>query len=233
MGTGAEHFDLLERMILRDRNHPSVLVWSLGNEEWAIEGNVTGARIAASMQDFARRLDRTRRITAAGSGGWGGGISTVLDVMGFNYIFNGDIDKQHREFPAARHRHRGDHARGTRIYTDDIPNAHMEATDRKPSGTSIVRHVVLRRRPFHPACFSDRFRSRANRIHSRPQADGSDQTRISDMFYYIKSWWTELSCFTLPIELGCGADPEIRVWAHGTATRWSFSRIKSRPESHA
>ena len=99
-------------MIRRDRNHPSVIVWSLGNEEWGIEGNVKGARIAATMQAFAQRLDPTRRTTVAISGGWGG-ISTVIDVMGYNYINHGQHRPAARQVPQpAGHGHRGDDAPG-------------------------------------------------------------------------------------------------------------------------
>jgi beta-galactosidase len=63
MGPSPEQLGQLESMIRRDRNHPSVILWSLGNEEWAIEGNIKGARITASMQAFAHRLDPTRRTT--------------------------------------------------------------------------------------------------------------------------------------------------------------------------
>lgn len=90
----------LERMIRRDRNHPSVILWSLGNEEWAVEGNVLGARITQTMQAYAKRLDPTRRTTVAISGGWGVGISTVVDVMGYNYISHGSTDEQHQRFTA-------------------------------------------------------------------------------------------------------------------------------------
>jgi beta-galactosidase len=40
MGVSPEHFMQLGRMVLRDRNHPCVIAWSIGNEEWAIEGNI-------------------------------------------------------------------------------------------------------------------------------------------------------------------------------------------------
>src|SRR5450759_2034497 len=94
MGNAPEILDQLKRLILRDRNHPSVIVWSMGNEEWAMEGRDTGARITASMQAFAKRLDPTRRTTVAISGGWGAGSSTTVDIAGYNYKNNGDIDKQ-------------------------------------------------------------------------------------------------------------------------------------------
>ena len=56
MGVTPELLDRLQRMIRQDRNHPCVFAWSLGNEEWGIEGNEKGERIAATMQIFARRF---------------------------------------------------------------------------------------------------------------------------------------------------------------------------------
>lgn len=97
MGTNELHIRQLDQMIRRDRNHPSVILWSLGNEEWAIETNIQGARIAASMQDYANRLDPTRLATVALSG-WGG-TSTVLKAAGVNYIKQSRGDRQHSDFP--------------------------------------------------------------------------------------------------------------------------------------
>ena len=99
MGTNKEHFDCLESLIKRDRNHPSVILWSLGNEEWAIEGNIKGTRIAETMQNFAQQFDSSRAFTAACSGGWDDGIGKVTQVMGYNYIVQGNIDEHHKKFP--------------------------------------------------------------------------------------------------------------------------------------
>ncbi len=99
MGANPLHLDELAALIRRDRNHPSVFLWSLGNEEWAIEGNEVGARLTATMRAFAERLDPTRRTTVAISGGWGAGSSTTTDVMGFNYYTHGSTDEQHAKFP--------------------------------------------------------------------------------------------------------------------------------------
>ncbi len=201
MGINTEHLDLLKRLIMRDRNHASVIIWSLGNEEWAIEGNTTGARIASTMQSFVQRLDPTRRTTYASSGGWGHGISTVQDVMGFNYIFNGDIDKQHADFPNQPSIGTEETtSRGTRgIYEDDAANAHMEAIDRKPSGRSIEDGFdFYAARPFLSGLFfwtGFDYRGEANPF-GWPQV--SSQYGIvdlcgfpKDMFYYLKSWWTD------------------------------------------
>jgi beta-galactosidase len=121
----------LERLILRDRNHPCVVIWSLGNEEWAIEGNEKGTRITQTMQTFAQRLDPTRRFTVANSGGWGRGNSLSVDVMGFNYFTHGDTDEQHRQFPnkpsVATEEASTFSTRG--IYVEDRAHQHLTAYD--------------------------------------------------------------------------------------------------------
>jgi len=84
MGINREHLDLLKRLIVRDRNHPCVVLWSLGNEEWYIEGNEKGALITKTMQDYAQTLDSSRAFTMAISGGWDWGSGTTAQVMGYN-----------------------------------------------------------------------------------------------------------------------------------------------------
>ena len=86
------------RLIRRDRNHPCVFAWSIGNEEWFVQGSERGAMIAATMKQVARRLDPSRPITEAMNGDWGKGLSSVVDVQGFNY-FVADIDEFHRSHP--------------------------------------------------------------------------------------------------------------------------------------
>src|SRR5256885_7712910 len=50
----------LQGLILRDRNHPSVMIWSLGNEEWWIQSNETGRNIARSLKRIQKEFDPTR-----------------------------------------------------------------------------------------------------------------------------------------------------------------------------
>ncbi|HMD87223.1 MAG TPA: beta-galactosidase GalA [Terriglobia bacterium] len=94
-----ESLSQLSRMIRRDRNHPCVVFWSTGNEE-DLQGSELGARLCATMKRLVRRLDPTRLITQAMDGGWGHGISAVLDVQGFNYKHAREIDDFHAKFPA-------------------------------------------------------------------------------------------------------------------------------------
>ncbi|KPL88123.1 beta-galactosidase GalA [Herpetosiphon geysericola] len=133
MGSNPEHLRHVEQLIKRDRNHPSVILWSLGNEEWAIEGTIIGARIASTMQRFARQFDHTRLFTIACSGGWDKGIGTVTDVVGYNYIWHGDIDAHHAKFPwQAGVGTEESNTYGTRgIYQTDASRGHLAAS---PSG---------------------------------------------------------------------------------------------------
>jgi beta-galactosidase len=97
MSSNPEGLSQLERLVLRDRNHPSVFIWSLGNEERE-QGTERGKRIVATMKRLVRRLDPTRPVTVAMNRDWGKGVSDVVDVQGFNYNQK-LIDDFHRKFP--------------------------------------------------------------------------------------------------------------------------------------
>jgi len=75
----------LKEMLYRDRNHPSIFMWSMENEE-SIQGTVTGARILETMVNVTHQIDPTRKVTAAMNHGRNdGGYSDVVDVVGYNY----------------------------------------------------------------------------------------------------------------------------------------------------
>ena len=91
----------LSDMVLRDRNHPSVFIWSIGNEvmeQWT-NGDSTAAPIARELAGIIRRLDPTRPITSGNNNG-----STdnplfhagALDLLGHNYHHEAwpDLPKQ-------------------------------------------------------------------------------------------------------------------------------------------
>ena len=97
MGINDEHLRLLERMIKRDRNHPCVFLWSDGNEEWGLENNEQGIRVAASMRAYTHLLDPTRPSTVANAGG--SQLIKSLDVVGYNYIAQNNVENRRREHP--------------------------------------------------------------------------------------------------------------------------------------
>ena len=97
LGINEEHFTLLERMIRRDVNHPSVILWSIGNEEWAVEYAPIGYNIARRMVDFVHSIDATRPVTYGNCGGHD--AVRAVDVFGYNYVVQNPIEEFHKSFP--------------------------------------------------------------------------------------------------------------------------------------
>ena len=97
MGVNEEHIRLLQRMIERDRNHPSIILWSVGNEEWGIEWNDKGRKIAESMREYCHRADPFRPMAVATSSG--PNIVIPADVAGYNYMMQNPIDKHREDYP--------------------------------------------------------------------------------------------------------------------------------------
>jgi beta-galactosidase len=87
----------LETLIRRDRNHPSIILWSISNEEKE-QGSELGTRQGRAMVDLIHKIDNTRPATAAMNNGIGQGLTKVIDVQGFNYHPQ-SYDKLHRELP--------------------------------------------------------------------------------------------------------------------------------------
>ena len=92
----------LEDMVLRDRNHPSVIIWSIGNEvmeQW--NNNPLGGTISRELAGIVRNLDKTRPITSACNG-----VTTNnkvlteggLDLVGTNYDHK-KIPEMQKMFP--------------------------------------------------------------------------------------------------------------------------------------
>lgn len=89
----------LENMVTRDRNHPSVVFYSLFNEE-PLQGTPIGRNMVERMMRAVKRLDPTRPVLGAMNGGVmeQDGAAGALDIVGFNYMNNG-YDKFKEKFP--------------------------------------------------------------------------------------------------------------------------------------
>jgi beta-galactosidase len=100
MSSNAEGMAQLEAMVKRYRNSPSIILWSIGNEEWQLQGPMAeqGARIGADMVRRCHELDPTRVVSAAVNGDNRQGVSDALDIIGFNYGLERP-DKYHADFP--------------------------------------------------------------------------------------------------------------------------------------
>ena len=100
MSSSPEGLAQLETMIKRYRNSPSIILWSIGNEEWQLQNEEAeqGAKIAATMVRRCHELDPTRVVSAAVNGDNEKGVSEALDIIGFNYNLKFP-DEYHKKHP--------------------------------------------------------------------------------------------------------------------------------------
>ncbi len=228
MGINQYHLGNLKHLIERDRNHPSVFCWSVGNEEWAIEGNITGERITQTMQDFAHSIDPARPVTVGISSGFRSGISSVVEVMGYNYLGNGDIDAHRNQFKnqPGMGTEEGSTFATRGVYVTDDARHYQSAYDRKPrpSFYSIEEGwTFYATRPYLAGMFI--WTGFDYRGEPTPYGWPSVTSYFGmmdvcgfpkDNVYYVKSWWgTAPVLHLLPHWNWSGKEgKEIDVWVH-------------------
>jgi beta-galactosidase len=102
----SDHKKDLEAMVLRDRNHPSVILWSIGNEI-PERADSSGLRITKELSSIIKNLDKTRPVTAAICEFWDkkgrpwedtAPAFVLLDVGGYNYQWK-RYESDHEKFP--------------------------------------------------------------------------------------------------------------------------------------
>jgi beta-galactosidase len=99
LNSSSEYIDQFKRILKRDRNHPSVFLWSIGNEEQNIQGNDYGKKIAQTLLAIQEELDPTRTSTyAADMANDFKGVNEVIPIRGFNYREYAVAD-YHRDHP--------------------------------------------------------------------------------------------------------------------------------------
>ena len=98
MSSNDEGMAQLELMVKRYRNSPSIILWSMGNEEWTMMPQPQGPRVVTDMIVRTHELDPTRLCTAAVNGNFDSHFPEQLDVMGFNYNLK-EHDGYHAKHP--------------------------------------------------------------------------------------------------------------------------------------
>ncbi|HEV2692214.1 MAG TPA: beta-galactosidase GalA [Verrucomicrobiae bacterium] len=211
MASTPEGLSQLEAMIRQSRNHPCIVIWSLANEEYFYQGTPTGARIVSTMKRLVKKMDPTRPVTAAMNCGWvKEGVSSVVDVQGFNYwngelpdekvnkkgrLLAADVDRFHKEFPhlpcIGTEISNGNGTRG--IYVDNPARGHT----RLSNAAAEEWWKIYDERPFLSGGFA------WSGIDYRGEPGPYDLVSVNaqsgildtccfpkDIFYYYKSWWS-------------------------------------------
>ena len=196
MGINEEHLRLLERMIKRDRNHPSIILWSDGNEEWGLENTIQGIRVAESMREYTKLFDPTRHSTIANAGG--GEMIKGLDVVGFNYIVQNDVDNRKQANPSWKivgtEETTGCGTRGWYFDTPDYPGRMISINRTDKPGVNPLKY---------PATDSE---------FGILDYCGFPK----DEAFYLKSWWTESPVLHIfpHWNLQGHEGEEVEIWAY-------------------
>lgn len=103
-GSSPEALRQVETLVRRDRNHASLLMWSIGNEEHTVQNNKWGARMARTVKRAIADLVRDPIVTyGANNGKIYEGINSEMELRGINYIrISSDSfhpDDYHKEHP--------------------------------------------------------------------------------------------------------------------------------------
>jgi beta-galactosidase len=199
----AQDLGLLENQVRRDRNHASVFLWSVGNEE-PLQSEPTGARVARTMQTLIHQLDPSRSVTYAASvGDEFTGANSVTDVRGWNYHTGKAMDEYHAAHPqqpnigtetasilTTRGIYAVDKARGYQSAYDDSENLPREDTN-----TAESWWTYYAARPWSSGGFA------WTGFDYRGENDWPDINAnygIIDMagfpkddYFYYQSWWSD------------------------------------------
>ena len=77
----------IQNLILANRNHPSIIMWSIGNEI-PEQGSAEGKKLSEQLQQACHSLDSTRYVTQGldhAEASIESGVAKLMDVPGFNY----------------------------------------------------------------------------------------------------------------------------------------------------
>jgi len=226
LGDSDEILSQVESMVLRDRNHPSIILWSICNEEKE-QGTDLGRKRGMAIKKLIKKLDQTRPITAAMNGDWGRGITGIIEVQGFNYNIV-QYEPFRKKFPKMPvfGSETGSTVSTRGIYKNDIEKGYVSAYDinhTKWSHTAENAWKPIAERPYMAGAFVwTGFDYRGEQTPYEWPCVNS-HFGIMDMcgfpkdnYYYYKAWWGKqpvLHIFPHWTWPGCEGQ-ERDVWCH-------------------
>jgi beta-galactosidase len=231
MSSNHEGLSQFENLVRRDRNHPSVFMYSMGNEEGQAN-TARGTLILTAMKEIATRHDGSRPVSIAPAGAIGEGGLSVGDVAGYNYMDPGaeEFHKKHPDKPVMGTETVS--AVGTRgVYITDPSKGFVGSYDPYTTTGRASAEGWWRfcnARPW----LSGGFVWTGFDYRGEPSPNGwpniSSQYGIidtcgfpKDSFYYYQSWWTTKPVLHLfPHWNWPGYDgKEIAVWTYSNLDR--------------
>lgn len=210
-GTSPEAVRQLTDLIERDRNHPSVFIWSLGNEEFTVQNRPWAFCLMEKMTRIAKCLDPTRPVTYGGNNGPDfTGANAAAEVRGVNYIRNDSTEDKGRWLDVYHAAHPQQPIIGTEESScvlsrggavNDIGNRLLDATGNvtmqwgeTPKGW--VKY--FEKRDFLAGSFmwtGFDYRGEPNPFQLSNVASSFGIIDLCGMekppFYYYKAWWTD------------------------------------------
>lgn len=231
MNSGKEYMAQFEALVLRDRNHPSVYMWSIGNEEEVYQSSIEGKRIALSMMRKLRQLDPTRVATyGANVGNVTTGVNEVIPVRGFNYNLHGVDDyRLARPDQPVFGSEVGSTVTTRGIYAKDTVNCYLTDFDENyPPWASTAKQwwTMAAGRDWFMGGFvwtGFDYRGEPTPFH---WPNINSHFGIMDMcgfpkniYYYYQSWWTDKDMLHIAPHWNWKGkeDEKIKVWVNSNA----------------
>jgi len=228
-GTKADDLSELKYQIRHDRNHPSVIAWSLYNEE-PLQGAEEGAAIFSRMRAVADELDGTRLCTGATNTGFDKGIIDVTQLFGVNYNIGAydEVRAKHPQIPLFGSE-TGSAVSTRGVYANDAAKAYVGAYDVNKASFGNTAEEAWRAivtRPWMAGAFVwTGFDYKGEPTpYGWPAINSAfgilDITGApKDTFWYYKAWWSSQPVVhLLPHWNWAGREGQpIEVWAHSNA----------------